>query len=101
MIKSHSASSEDRSGERMKDLASLPKAVGIKECMKLLENGQVKKAYVANDASPHVTEPFLMECNRRQVPVMRVTTMEALGKACEIEVGAAVAVIKTAETQDL
>ena len=78
----------------MDSLRTQDKAVGIKECKKIVKQGGATCAYVAKDASPHVTEPFVALCNEHGVPIKDAASMEALGKACGIEVGAAVAVIK-------
>lgn len=78
----------------MDDLRTKNYAVGIKECRKLVKQGQAEKAYIALDASPHVTDPFRELCEEEGVFVENAETMEALGKACGIDVGAAVAVIK-------
>jgi len=66
----------------------------MKECRKIVKSDGAECAYVARDASPHVTEPFVALCEEHGVPVKDAESMEALGKACGIEVGAAVAIIK-------
>ena len=78
----------------MDDLRTSSRAVGIKECRKLVKNRQAKKAYIAKDAAPQVIEPFMALCEVHGVPTEDAPNMEALGKACGIDVGAAVAVIK-------
>ena len=78
----------------MDSLRTRNKAVGIKECRKLVKNGEAECAYVAKDASPHVTEPFVALCEEHGVVIKDAESMEALGKACGIQVGAAVAIIK-------
>ena len=75
-------------------LRTQSKAVGIKECRKIVKNDEAECAYVAKDASPHVVEPFVALCQEHGVEVKDAESMEALGKACGIEVGAAVAIIK-------
>ncbi len=67
--------------------------VGIKQSKKEVEAGNVKTAFVAEDADPHVTEPFIALCKQKAVEVVFVSTMAELGHAAGIHVGAAVAVI--------
>ncbi len=78
----------------MEDLRSKDFLVGIKECRKTVKQGQAEKAYIALDASPHVTDPFRELCEAEGVLIESAESMEALGKACGIDVGAAVAIIK-------
>ncbi|MDA8443084.1 MAG: ribosomal L7Ae/L30e/S12e/Gadd45 family protein [Peptococcaceae bacterium] len=73
--------------------AAKQKTVGLKQTQKALEKGLVKLVFIADDAEQHVTRPLLKLCSERDVPVEQVTTMEELGKACGIEVGAATAAI--------
>ena len=81
----------------MDSLRTRDKAVGIKECRKIVKKGGAVCAYVATDAAPNVTEPFTALCREHGVPVKDAESMEALGKACGIDVGAAVAIIKKEE----
>ena len=69
------------------------RVVGVKQSTKAVESGQARKAYVADAASPSVTEPFLKLCERQGVPCEHVDTLKNLGKACGISVGASVAVL--------
>ena len=78
----------------MDDLRSKNFAVGIKECRKIVKQVQAEKAYIALYASPHVTDPVRELCEAEGVLIIDAESMEALGKACGIDVGAAVAVIK-------
>ncbi len=77
--------------ERLK--AAKQKTVGLKQTQKALEKGLAKIIFIADDAELHVTKPLLKLCSERAVPVEPVATMEELGKACGIEVGAATAAI--------
>lgn len=69
------------------------KTVGIKQTQRALERGLVKKAYVARDADSHVIKPILELCRNHKVECVEIASMEELGKACGIDVGAAVAAI--------
>ena len=69
------------------------RCVGIKQSTEAVAVGIADCAFVANDADNHVKEPFLELCKQKNVPVKFYETKHELGKACGIDVGAAVAVI--------
>jgi len=73
------------------ELNTSRKVVGIKQLRKCLKEGQVLRAYVAENADPRLTDPLAEECERLGVELMLVPTMAELGKACGISVGAAAA----------
>jgi len=77
--------------ERLK--AAKHKTVGLKQTLKALEKGLAKLVFIADDAEQHVTKPLLRLCLEKSVPVQSVMSMEDLGKACGIEVGAATAAV--------
>lgn len=69
--------------------------IGTKQTVKVLKEGKVQELVVANDAEPKVTAKVIGEALLANVPVLYVDSMEKLGKACGIEVGAAtVAIIR-------
>ena len=74
-------------------LESEKKTVGLKQSAKAVETGEAALAYVAADAQDKVREPFVQLCQQHGVPIEIVETMELLGKACGIKVGAAVAAV--------
>ena len=76
----------------LEELASANKFVGIKQSTRAITESEVKKAYVARDADDQVKIPFLSLCSENKVEVVWVDSMEQLGEACGITVGAAVAV---------
>ena len=76
------------------DLAVLKKfktVVGAKQLRKALENGRARCVFLAENADPALTEPIMALCNKNQVSYTWVRTMQDLGRACGIEVGAAAA----------
>ena len=77
--------------ERLK--AAKQRTVGLKQTLKAIEKGQAKIVFIADDAEQHVTTPLLELCSEKAVPVEAVASMEELGKACNIEVGAATAAV--------
>ncbi len=74
----------------LSDIKGTNVCVGVKQSKKALEEGIVSKAYVADDADPHVTEPFAAACKSAGVEVIRTPSMEKLGHAAGIDVGAAI-----------
>lgn len=79
--------------ERLK--AARQKTIGTKQTLKAVEKGQAKIVFIARDADPHVIDPLMKMCEQKAVPVVRVDSMELLGRACEIKVGSASAAIVT------
>ena len=77
----------------LSDIRSADIRVGVKQSKKALEAGQILKAYIADDADPHVTEPFAADCVKSGVEVVYTPSMEKLGHAAGIDVGAAIVVI--------
>jgi large subunit ribosomal protein L7A len=79
------------------DLEDLRRArrtvTGTKQTEKVVDNGKAMHVFVACDADERVTRPVLESCKRQNIPVTMVDTMEQLGKACSIKVGAAMAAI--------
>lgn len=69
------------------------RTVGIKQTQRALEKGIVKKVYVARDAEAHVIRPIMDLCRKQNIECIEVGSMTELGKACGIEVGAAVAAL--------
>ena len=77
----------------MSELASSNRVVGVKQSRKAIRDGRAAKAFLAMDADPSVTDPVEAACAEQGIPVEREYGMAQLGKACQITVGAAVAVI--------
>ncbi|MCD8145249.1 MAG: ribosomal L7Ae/L30e/S12e/Gadd45 family protein [Oscillospiraceae bacterium] len=70
-----------------------PKAVGAKQSRRAIADDRCACAFLAADADPNLTDPIRSLCREHDVPVEEVSTMKALGAACGISVGAAVAVL--------
>ena len=69
------------------------KVVGAKQVRRALRDGRAARLYLAQDADPRVLQPLVQDAVNRGVPLEQVPTMKALGQACGISVGAAVAVL--------
>lgn len=72
-------------------LATGRRLVGTKQTLKAIQAEQVEVVYLARDADEHVIGPVRRECETRGIEIIEVDSMAELGKACAIEVGAAVA----------
>ena len=77
----------------LSELQSRNKIVGIKQLRKALRDGTAAKVFVACNADPGLIGPIREACRQGNVPVEEAATMAELGKACGIEVGAAVAAL--------
>lgn len=77
----------------LSELMTASKTVGLKQSEKKLLGGEGKKAFVAEDAAPTVTDRIVKICEGSGVPIEWVATMDELGRVCKIEVGAAVVVV--------
>ncbi len=69
------------------------KVVGVKQTLKALQKGQARVVYIAQDADRKLLEPIIEQCSKLGIPIVPVGTMTDLGRACLIDVGAAVASI--------
>ncbi len=69
------------------------KVVGSKQTLKAIDRNQARVVYVARNADRRVMDPIIQACATKSVPVFYVESMQALGKACGIEVGCAASAI--------
>lgn len=67
--------------------------VGIKQTTRAIADGKASKVYIARDAEQHVTRRVVELAGIHSVEIEYVDTMKELGHACNIDVGAATAVI--------
>ena len=77
----------------LQELKTAKRVVGIKQLRKALREGAATTVFIAENADLRLTAPIREICAETGVPVVSVPTMAELGKACSIEVGAAVAAI--------
>ncbi|MBQ6998414.1 MAG: ribosomal L7Ae/L30e/S12e/Gadd45 family protein [Clostridia bacterium] len=66
--------------------------VGVRQSKRVIEEGRVQIAYLAEDADSFVSVPFIEICKVHNVRLEYVPTKSALGRMCHIDVPAAVAV---------
>ncbi len=77
----------------LNELCSGEKVVGIKQLRKALRDDRAARVFVAQNADPRLVQPVVDLCREKNVPMEEVPTMEQLGEACQIQVGAAVAAL--------
>lgn len=65
--------------------------IGTKQTIKMVEAGKAEQVFVAQDADPRVTSKVVSLCEKSGIDVIYVDSMRKLGKACGIDVGAAMA----------
>ncbi len=75
------------------ELKTAKVVVGVKQSIKAVKSDEVKKVFIARDADERVTNNLKEVCEEKTIAIHYVDTMKDLGKACGIDVGAAVAVI--------
>lgn len=66
-------------------------SIGTKQTFRMVELGKAKEVFLAKDADPRITIKVINLCKKMEVKVTQVESMKMLGKACGIEVGAALA----------
>ncbi len=64
---------------------------GAKQLRKALASGTAACVFLAADADPAITEPIAQACRHYDVQTVWVRSKADLGRACGIDVGAAVA----------
>jgi large subunit ribosomal protein L7A len=73
--------------ERLKQLSNV--SIGTKQTTKAVELGLAAEVFIAKDADVRITSKVVNLCKKMGVKVTYVDSMKLLGKACGIEVGAA------------
>lgn len=77
----------------LRALETAEKVVGVKQLRKALQSGRAGHVFLAENADPSLTADLRRQCSQQSVPCTWVATMADLGKACGIDVGAAVAAV--------
>ena len=77
------------------DLAKHSKiSVGIKQSTKAIATDKAVVLFVASDADQFVVKQVIDLASQKSVEIVYIETMKELGRACNIDVGAATAVIE-------
>ncbi len=66
--------------------------VGLRQALRLLEEKNVKKAYIAKDADSHIINPLINTLNEQNIEIVYVNSKKELGKMAKLDVSAAIAV---------
>lgn len=69
------------------------RVVGNKQTEKAIQKGTAKTVYIAEDADARIVKPLIDACQEGKIAIEKIATMQELGKACGIHVGAASAAI--------
>ena len=77
--------------DELAGLRNHQKIVGMKQLRKALLRGGVARVYLAQDADPAITMPLAELAQTNGVEIIWVGKMHDLGRACNIDVGAAAA----------
>ena len=75
------------------DLTKFKLVVGTKQLKKALNQGCVQQVFLAANADPAITQMLQSLCQMNQTPYVWVRSMQDLGRACGIDVGAAAAAV--------
>ncbi len=67
--------------------------IGLKASMRAVKEGCVSKLFVAEDAQKNLTQPLVALAEASYIDTEYIASMKALGRLCQIDVGAAAAVI--------
>lgn len=68
--------------------------IGTKQTLKAMKNGEASAVFIADDAENHIIQKVARLAEQLQIPCERVASMEKLGRACGIDVGAAAVAVK-------
>ncbi|MBQ7491396.1 MAG: ribosomal L7Ae/L30e/S12e/Gadd45 family protein [Clostridia bacterium] len=75
------------------NLKDQAKTVGLKQSQRAIREGRAQQVFLADDADGRIRQELEQLCVLAGIPVTPVASMEELGRACGIRVGAAVAVV--------
>lgn len=77
----------------LSQLKTASKVVGVKQSKKVICDGSAKKVFMAIDAETRVTAPLRQLCIQHGVEIEEVISMQELGAAAGIAVGAAIVAV--------
>ncbi len=66
---------------------------GLKASLRAIKEGRANKLLIAQDAQQSLTRPLITLAEQQAIDTEYVESMKALGRRCQIDVGAAAAVI--------
>jgi len=74
----------------LRELAAKNKVIGVKQSRRAIRDGHAVRVFLARDADPALLAPVEELCRQQALPVSCEFSMEELGRAAGIQVGAAV-----------
>lgn len=77
----------------LRELLNQPKVVGVKQSRRAIREGRAARVLLAADADPALTQPLMELCRQQGIQAEEGFSMEELGKAAGIQVGAAVVAV--------
>lgn len=77
----------------LSELKAAERAVGLKQTIRAVGSGKARRVFLARDADPALIEPLRTLCAAHGVPVTEGCSMQQLGEASGIAVGAASAAV--------
>ena len=77
----------------LKELRAKEKVIGVKQSRRAIRDGRAQQVFLAVDADPALTEVLEEQCLQQQIPAVMEYTMQELGQAAGIQVGAAVVTV--------
>lgn len=75
------------------ELKTHNKIVGAKQVKRALDTSVIQAVFIADDAESKVTSDIERLCISKQIQIIHIDTMKNLGKACGIDINAAVAAL--------
>jgi len=72
------------------ELKNIRKTIGLKQTIRLIESDTAEYVIIASDADDKVVHAVRNLCIAKGIGVVPAESMKILGKACHIDVGAAV-----------
>ena len=77
----------------LSQLKNARKVVGVKQLRRALADRTAAAVFLAKDADPALVQLLAQQCEEAGITPVWAESMQALGKACGISVGAAAAAI--------
>ena len=77
----------------LSELASGSKVTGLKQTKRAVLDGSAVKVYIAEDAEMRLRRELVQIWSEHSVPVVDIVSMQVLGQACGIKIGASSAAL--------
>ena len=75
------------------DLKDQAKTVGLKQSQRAIREGRARQVFLADDADGRIRQELEQLCGIAGLSVTPVASMEELGRACGIQIGASSAAL--------